>query len=194
MPVSADAFSLTTTPEDFKLSSASFTAYTTSLPTYDQLADTNTPPATDTANGRYVFARPSRRSAAIQFLGKGSDNQTINYLVICWNRVSISTGDPPVTAAQWTPVAMVAGVATLSAKTGVSGGNVLDDTVRYADTITVTVDRSAGPLFTRVMAGVAGDDSAATLLVPIPACHNVEIRLDMGTATSGNVILRGHDE
>lgn len=116
--------------------------------------------------------------------GVGSDNQTGSVRVIGWR--AIDTKDQQNTQGRtlWIPVILAEVVATLSAAVGIAGA-IIDETNRFADTLTLTTGNDDVSVDFTSPTG----DVIAHIVVKGKGFEKVEVTHKVTTATSLNSLV-----
>jgi len=141
----------------------------------------------DATHGQIVFPRKAGSLLLLKFWGQGADNATASGQVWLWHGVKKAGTTNPTTATpeQWHPTLLCTFSLVVGQKTGVSGG-LIGTSDRYADTITVTSDRSLQPNLVRVMTPTAADNGSVTLAIDPLNAPLIEVELVNGTTTAVN--------
>lgn len=131
-------------------------------------------PTSDVSAGRLIIGPAGQSLLRLKPVGVGADNETGDFRLWLWERINNPAASKgPV---QWSKNLLAVGSFTLCAKVGVAGGHV-PATARYADTITLSSDRSLLPDQVRILQASAPDDSPASLVIdPLGQILEVECR------------------
>lgn len=132
-------------------------------------APTTTQPALTAT--RAVLTMTGRENLLLVFFGTGNDNDTFDYRVVGWQKISTL----------WVPIAIAQGSVTLSTVVGVAAAAVLN-TERFGDTI--DVDAGIGVVSNAPVANAC----AASVEVPVGPYDLVEVLFDLTGATAANAL------
>lgn len=145
-----------------------------------------TPPQDVAASGRRVVGPTGNSLLTLVPVGIGGDNESGAFRVWVWRRiVAPNRSKGPV---QWLKTLLCQGTFTLCTKVGIAGG-ILGATVRYADTISISNDRSLGPDQVRLLQGTADESPAMLVVDTLGQLVEIEGTRNGSIATSYNWLI-----